>query len=383
MGCSCDWQRTRFTLDPICARAVRHTFFSLFKDGLIYRGKRLVNWDTFLQTAVSDDEVFHETVAGHFWHFRYPVIDPQPGEPTHVTIATTRPETMLGDTAVAVHPDPAAALSAAEAELREKLAVAVEKERPAVQAQLDELAERRRSLLPLLVQLRDMALAGRKVRLPLLNREIPLVADEWAKPELGSGCVKITPAHDPNDYDVGRRQNLPMINILNPDGTLNANAGPYQGLKILKARERVVADLEQLGLVEKIEDREIELAHSDRSKTPIEPYLADQWFVKMDRLAQSAMDAVSDGRVKIVPSRLRPGVFGLARRKARLARQPAALVGTPDSDLVCARPPAKAICAGLSPAATTWPGAATRSTISGSSARRKSICPRTRFPATR
>ncbi len=307
LGASCDWQRTRFTLDEGCTRAVRHTFFSLFNEGLIYRGTRLVNWDTHLQTAVSDDEVSHETVAGHFWHLKYPIIDPQPGEPAFVSIATTRPETMLGDTAVAVHPDPARALDNAEADLREKLATAGEKEKPGVQAQLDELIERRTSLLPLLVQLRDMALSGRKVRLPLVDREIALVADEWAKPELGSGSVKITPAHDPNDYDVARRQNLPMINILNANGTLNANAGAYQGLKILPARVRVVADLDALGLLEKVEDREIELAHSDRSKTPIEPYLADQWFVKMDQLAQSAMDAVSDGRVKIVPARYARG----------------------------------------------------------------------------
>ena len=233
MGCSCDWERTRFTLDPQCARAVRHTFFGLFKANEIYRGKRLVNWDTFLQTAVSDDEVFHETVAGHFWHLRYPIIDPQPGEPKFVSIATTRPETMLGDTAVAVHPDPGKALDKANAELTQKLAEAGEKDKPAVQTQLDELAERRRTLLPHLEKLRDMARAGRKVKLPLVDREIPLVADEWAKPELGSGCVKITPAHDPNDYEVAKRQNLPMINILNPEGTLNANAGPYQGLKML------------------------------------------------------------------------------------------------------------------------------------------------------
>ena len=307
MGCSCDWQRTHFTLDPVCARAVRHTFFSLFKAKLIYRGKRLVNWDTFLQTAVSDDEVYHEPVAGHFWHMQYPVIDPKPGEPTHVTIATTRPETMLGDTAVAVHPDPAAALDKAEAELKRKLAESGEKERPEVEQQLVALAERRQTILPMLIRLGEMARAGRKLRLPLLNREIPLVADEWAKPELGSGCVKITPAHDPNDYDVGKRQNLPMINILNPDGTLNASAGPYQGLTIAKGRERVVADMESEGLLIEVEDREIDLAHSDRSKTPIEPYLADQWFVKMDRLAQSAMDAVTDGRVKIVPARYAQG----------------------------------------------------------------------------
>ncbi|HEX7448534.1 MAG TPA: valine--tRNA ligase, partial [Pirellulales bacterium] len=307
MGCSCDWQRTRFTLDPMCARAVRYTFFRLFQERLIYRGKRLVNWDTFLQTAVSDDEVYHETVAGHFWHLKYPVTDPQPGEPTHVIIATTRPETMLGDTAVAVHPDPAAALDLAEAELKQKLAEAPEKEREALRAQLDALAQRRTTILPTLIRLRDMARAGRMLMLPLVDRPIPLVADEWAKPELGSGCVKITPAHDPNDYDVGKRQSLPMVNILNPEGTLNASAGRYQGLTIPKARERVVADMESLGLLVEVEDREIDLAHSDRSKTPIEPYLADQWFVKMDQLAQSAMDAVSDGRVKIVPGRYAQG----------------------------------------------------------------------------
>jgi valyl-tRNA synthetase len=307
MGCSCDWRRTRFTLDDTCARAVRHTFFGMFKAGYIYRGKRLVNWDTFLQTAVSDDEVFHEVVKGHFWHFRYPVIDPRPGEPTHVTIATTRPETMLGDTAVAVHPDPAKALDAAEAELRAKLAEAPDKQQAEVQASIDDLAARRATLLPGLIKLRDMAAAGRMLRLPLLDRPIPLVADEWAKPELGSGCVKITPAHDTNDYDVGLRRKLPMINILNPDGSLNDNAGPYQGLKVKQARERVVADLEALGLVDRIEDREIDLAHSDRSKTPIEPFLADQWFVRMDQLAQSAMDAVSDGRVRIFPARYAKG----------------------------------------------------------------------------
>jgi valyl-tRNA synthetase len=307
MGASCDWSRTRFTLDDVCARAVRHTFFNLFQKGLIYRGKRLVNWDPFLQTAVSDDEVFHETVKGKFYHFRYPVIDPKPGEPTFVEIATTRPETMLGDTAVAVHPDPGAALDKVESDLRAKLKEAADKDKPAIESQLEDLAARRRDLLPRLIQLRDMAKAGRKLRLPLAEREIPLVADLWAKPELGTGCVKITPAHDPNDYEVGKRQSLPMINILNPDGTLNEHAGAYQGIKSLKARDQVVADLDALGLLGEVEDREIDLAHSDRSKTPIEPYLADQWFVKMDRLAQSAMDAVSDGRVKIFPQRYARG----------------------------------------------------------------------------
>jgi valyl-tRNA synthetase len=307
MGCSCDWQRTRFTLDDVCARAVRRTFFDLFQKRLIYRGKRLVNWDTFLQTAVSDDEVFHDAVKGHFWHFRYPVMDPAPGEPEYVTIATTRPETMLGDTAVAVHPNPAEALEAAEAELHTKLATAPAKEKEGIAQQIEQIQQRRESVLPGLEQLRDMALAGRKLRLPLLNREIPLIVDAWAKPELGSGCVKITPAHDANDYEVGLRCQLPMINILNPEGTLNSNAGPYEGLTIPKARKRVVADLEDQELLVEVEDREIDLAHSDRSKTPIEPYLADQWFVQMGELAQSAMDAVEDGRVQITPTRYAKG----------------------------------------------------------------------------
>ena len=307
LGASCDWDRVRFTLDDQCARAVRVAFFRLFQQGLVRRGKRLVNWDTFLQTAVSDDEVFHEEVKGHFWHVRYDVIDPLPGEPASVMVATTRPETLLGDTAVAVHPDPAAALTAVEAELRAKRAAASAKEQPEIDRGLEDLAARRAELLPRLEALAAMARAGRMVQLPLLGRSIPLVADEWAKPDLGSGCVKITPAHDPNDYDVGLRQSLPMINILNPDGTLNAEAGPYAGLSMRKARERVVADLEAAGQLVQVEDRVIDLAHSDRSKTPIEPYLADQWFIRMDELAQPAIDAVAEGRIRIIPERYAKG----------------------------------------------------------------------------
>jgi valyl-tRNA synthetase len=328
MGCSCDWQRTRFTLDDQCARAVREWFFRLFQDGKIYRGKRLVNWDTFLQTAVSDDEVFHEAVKGHFWHFKYPVIDPKPGEPTHVTIATTRPETMLGDTAVAVHPDPAGALDRAGAALREKLYSAPAKEKSEIEAQIESLGVRRKAVLPQLIQLCDMAHHGVKLELPLTGRHIPLIADEWAKPELGSGAVKITPAHDANDYDVWQRHpEIGAINILNPDGTLNDNVPEkYRGLTVKKAREAVVADMEAAGLLVETEDREIDLAHSDRSKTPIEPYLADQWFVSMGSrdygvqdlngkiedvhdpgLAQSAMDAVTAGGVKITPERYAKG----------------------------------------------------------------------------
>ncbi|QDU99157.1 valine--tRNA ligase [Lignipirellula cremea] len=303
LGASCDWERVRFTLDERCAKAVRQTFFDLFNKELIYRGKRLVNWDTALQTAVSDDEVYHEAVKGKFWHIRYRVLDRQAGEPEFVTIATTRPETLLGDTAVAVHPDPARAFEKVLADLAARLEKAPGKEKPELQAQIEAVEERRAMALPQLEQLRDMAAAGRMLELPLLQRPIPLVADRWAKPEMGSGCVKITPAHDPNDYLVGVRQQLPMLNILNPDGTLNANAGPYQGLTMPAGRKKVVADLEAAELLAEVEDREIELAHSDRSKAPIEPYLADQWFVKMDSLAESAMTAVTDERVKIFPPR--------------------------------------------------------------------------------
>ena len=324
MGCSCDWERQRFTMDPVCARAVRHTFHKLFRDGLVVRGKRLVNWDPFLQTSISDDEVYHETVQGHFWYMRYPVIDPKPGEPTHVVVATTRPETMLGDTAVACHPDPAGELARLIAEARDELSKAKAKDRPAIEGQIATLEERVATVQPLLVQLRDMAADGRMIMLPLMDRPMPLILDEWAKPELGTGCVKITPAHDPNDHDVWTRHSdhIDSINILNPDGTLNAAVGPYQGLDRFVARDKVIADLDTLNLLERIEDREIEIGHSDRSKSPIEPYLSDQWFITMGDvpggivmgagtakehrsagLVQAAMDAVSDGRVTIHPSR--------------------------------------------------------------------------------
>jgi valyl-tRNA synthetase len=311
MGCSCDWARTQFTFNEHNSRAVREWFFHLFQDGKIYRGKRLVNWDTFLQTAVSDDEVFHEPVKGHFWHIKYPVVkqDLKPGEPDHVVVATTRPETMLGDIAVAVHPDPGAAFDKIGAELREKLLSASAKEKAELEEQMTLLLERRAKMQAALEQLRDMAHRGVMLELPLTGRAIPLISDEWAKPELGSGCVKITPAHDPNDYEVWQRHpQIGAINILNPDGTLNdAVPEKYRGLSVKKAREAVEADLNAQGLIVEKEDREIDLAHSDRSKTPIEPYLADQWFMKMDDLAQTAMDAVTSGRVKIVPDRYAKG----------------------------------------------------------------------------
>jgi valyl-tRNA synthetase len=283
MGCSCDWDRQRFTMDAVCARAVRWTFFNMFRDGLIFRGNRLVNWDCQLQTAVADDEIVYETVQGFFYYLRYPMIDPQPGEPTHVVVATTRPETMLGDTAVACHPDPAGALDTAIAEARERLSRGPARDREAWAEEVARLESRRQTHLPTLLKLAEMARDGRQVRLPLLDRPMPLILDTWAKPELGSGCVKITPAHDPNDYDVWTRHQdeIDRINILNEDGTLNANAGPYASLDRFVARDRVVADLEAQGLLEGKEARDIEVGHSDRSKTVIEPYLSKQWFVRM------------------------------------------------------------------------------------------------------
>ncbi len=283
MGCSCDWDRARFTMDRVCARAVRHTFFSMFRDGVIYRGNRLVNWDCHLQTAVADDEIIYESVDSHFWYMRYPIIDPEPGEPEYVVVATTRPETMLGDTAVACHPDPERELTQLIAQTREKLLSAPKRELKELEEELDRLINRRETHLPQLLRLAEMARNGRKVLLPLQDRPIPLIADPWAKPGLGSGCVKITPAHDPNDYDVWQRHadQIEIINILNPDGTLNENAGAYAGMDRFAARDRVVDDLERRGLLESVEDRQVDVGHSDRSKTPIEPYLSLQWFVAM------------------------------------------------------------------------------------------------------
>ncbi len=299
MGCSCDWDRVRFTLDEGLAKAVRHQFFQMFKDGLIFRGKRLVNWDTELQTAVANDEVYYETVKGHFWHVRYPVIDPEPGEPRYVMIATTRPETMLGDTAVAVNPNPAARFDKAERELQANLEKASCKDKAAIESQLDDLCERRKTHLDLLELLCAMAKDGRKIMLPLVDREIPLIVDDWANPTLGSGCVKITPAHDPNDYDVALRHDLPKINVMTldgliapivePDGSANPHSNKYEGIAFsTEGRKKVVADLEELGLLVEVEDRQIELSHSDRSKAAIEPFLSDQWFVKTGDLSDSA-----------------------------------------------------------------------------------------------
>jgi valyl-tRNA synthetase len=259
IGASCDWRRVRFTLDDVCSKAVRRTFFKMFCDGYIFRGKRLVNWDPHLQTAVADDEVFTEDVDGHFWTFNYPVVDAD-GKPTgkKISYSTTRPETMLGDTAVCVHPT-------------------------------DE---------------RYVDIIGMNVQIPVNGRLIPIIADALlADKELGTGAVKVTPAHDPNDYACGLRNNLEMINILNSDGTINEEGGEFEGMDRAVARTAIVAKMEELGHFEGVEDRRIPKKFSDRSKTEIEPFLSDQWFVKMDTLAQSAMDAVSDKRVKIFPQR--------------------------------------------------------------------------------
>ncbi len=259
LGCSCDWSRTRFTLDETLARAVRETFFRLFRDGLIYRGKRLVNWDVYLQTSISDDEIYHETVTTSLWHIEYPI----EGSDRRMTIATTRPETLLGDTAVAVHSEDA----------RWNWAI------------------------------------GKQVRLPLTNRLIPIIADDiLVDPKFGSGVVKVTPAHDPNDYAVwqrhlGQNDEIGLINILNPDGTLNENAGAYKGIKRKAAREKVVADLDALGLLAKTEAYETQVGHSDRSKTPVEPYLSDQWFIKMGPLAEPALEVVRQGLIQFFPER--------------------------------------------------------------------------------
>jgi valyl-tRNA synthetase len=259
MGCSCDWSRTRFTLDEGLARAVRQTFFKLFKDGLIYRGKRLVNWDVHLQTSISDDEIYHETVKTSLWHVRYPIESTD----KFMVVATTRPETMLGDTAVAVH----------STDTRWNWAI------------------------------------GKSVQLPLLNRLIPIIADDiLVDPKFGSGVVKVTPAHDPNDYAVWQRHQeqpdqIDLINILNPNGTINEAGGPYAGMKRDAARKKVVEDLTAQGLLAKEEPHEAQVGHSDRSKTAVEPYLSDQWFVKMAPLAEPALEVVRNGRVKFFPER--------------------------------------------------------------------------------
>jgi valyl-tRNA synthetase len=252
MGSSVDWSRERFTMDEGLSRAVRETFVRLYDEGLIYRGKRLVNWDPVLHTAVSDLEVVSEEESGHLWHMRYPLADGS----GYLVVATTRPETMLGDSAVAVHPD-------------------------------DE---------------RYQALVGKTVRLPLTDREIPVIADDYVDPEFGTGCVKITPAHDFNDYEMGKRHDLPMINILTIDACVAEDiSSSYGGMDRYAARKQILADLEALGLVEKVEDHKLMVPRGDRSGSVVEPYLTDQWFVKIGPLAEPAIRAVEDGSIRFVP----------------------------------------------------------------------------------
>jgi valyl-tRNA synthetase len=252
MGTSLDWSRERFTMDEGLSKAVNEVFVKLHEEGLIYRGKRLVNWDPKLHTAVSDLEVISQEEQGHMWHMRYPLSDGS-GE---LVVATTRPETMLGDTCVAVHPS-------------------------------DE---------------RYQHLIGKTINLPLCDREIPIIADDYVDPEFGTGCVKITPAHDFNDYDVGQRHNMPLINIFTVDASIN-NEMPeaYRGLDRVEARKQVVSDLDALGLLVKVEDHRLMIPRGDRSGVIIEPLLTDQWFVKAKPLAEPAIEAVKSGKIKFVP----------------------------------------------------------------------------------
>jgi valyl-tRNA synthetase len=254
LGASCAWSRTAFTMDPALSRAVRESFLRLWEQGLIYRGARLVQWDCVLETAISDDEIEYATQKGKLWHIRYPLAD----DPSRfVVVATTRPETMLGDTGVAVHPDDG--------------------------------------------RYRD--LVGQRLRLPFLGRLIPIVADDTVDPNYGSGAVKVTPGHDPADYERGARHKLPIVSILEKNGVLNREAGPFTGLKREKAREEVVRQLEELGLLEKVEDIVHNVALSDRSKSVIEPLVSEQWFVKMKELAGPAIRAAEDGTLQFRPER--------------------------------------------------------------------------------
>ncbi len=252
LGASPDWSRERFTMDDGFYKAVQQVFISLYDEGLIYRGKRLVNWDPKLHTAISDLEVINEEENGHLWHFHYPLSDGS----GQLTIATTRPETLLGDTAVAVHPE-------------------------------DE---------------RYQHLIGRSIKLPLTEREIPIIGDDYVDREFGTGCVKITPAHDFNDYEMGQRHNLPLINIFDSDAKLNDNVpAAYRGMDRFAARKQVVADLDNLGLLEKVEDHKLKVPRGDRSGVVIEPYLTNQWYVKTKPLAETAIAAVADGQIRFVP----------------------------------------------------------------------------------
>ena len=253
IGSSCDWDRERFTMDEGCSKAVQEVFIKLYEKGLIYKGSRIVNWCPVCNTSISDAEVEHEEQAGHFWHINYPEV----GEPgRYVEIATTRPETLLGDSALAVNPD-------------------------------DE---------------RYTDLVGKEVELPLTDRTIPIIADPYVDKEFGTGVVKITPAHDPNDFEVGKRHNLPEINILNDDATINNLGGKYAGMDRYEARKAMVADLDALGLLVRVEDHTHNVGTHDRCKTTVEPMIKQQWFVKMDELIKPAVEGVKNGDIELIPA---------------------------------------------------------------------------------
>ena len=253
LGCSCDWERERFTLDEGLSHAVQRVFIELYDAGLIYKGQYIVNWDPLYQTALSDEEVEFRELTGKLWHFRYPMADGN----GHLVVATTRPETMLGDTAVAINPGDAS---------------------------------------------KD-AYRGRRCTLPLVNRELPIIEDDFVDPEFGTGFVKVTPAHDPNDFEMGERHGLEKVVVIGPDGHMNENAGEFAGLDRFEARKLIVTRLEELGLVERIEDYTHSVGHGDRSGVPVEPYLSEQWFVKMKPLAEAAIAAVRGGDVVLTPPR--------------------------------------------------------------------------------
>ncbi len=253
LGVSCDWERERFTMDEGCSKAVEEVFIRLYEKGYIYKGSRIINWCPVCKTSLSDAEVEHEEQAGHFWHIRYPII----GTDRYLENATTRPETMLGDTAIAVHPED----------------------------------ERYRDIV------------GKRALLPLVNREIPIVADAYVDKEFGTGAVKITPAHDPNDFEVGKRHSLPEINIMNDDATIAEGYGRYSGMDRYEARKAIVTDLEEQGYLVKIEEHSHNVGTHDRCHTTVEPLIKQQWFVKMDELAKPAIDALKTGELRFVPER--------------------------------------------------------------------------------
>lgn len=253
LGVSCDWDRERFTMDEGCSKAVEEVFIKLYNKGYIYKGSRIINWCPQCKTSISDAEVDHEEQAGHFWHIKYPIV----GTDQFLEIATTRPETMLGDAAIAVHPD----------------------------------------------DKRYADIVGKSVLLPLMNKEIPIVADSYVEQDFGTGAVKITPAHDPNDFEVGKRHNLPEINIMNDDATINENGGKYAGMDRYEARTAVVADLEEQGYLVKIVEHTHNVGTHERCQVTVEPLIKQQWFVKMDELVKPAIAALKEGDLKFVPER--------------------------------------------------------------------------------